>query len=301
MAVLNYAKQYQQTLDALFPYVLNFGALYNSPSNALFKWTGAKTIAIPTITTTGRKDADRDTIGTPARHFDNNWEEKTLNNMRYWDTLVHPMDIDQTNMATSIGNITQIYNEQQKFPEMDAYCVSKVYSLWTAKSKTASTTVLTADNVLTEFDAMMQRMDEARVPVAGRILYVTPGIKTLLKNASQVTRQVMVDGMAGNSGAINRIVNRLDEVQIVSVPSDLMKTVYNFTSGWVAGAGAAQINMFLIHPIAVMTPHVYSFSSLDEPTAKTQGKYYYYEESYEDVFILDNKVNAIDFNITAAS
>lgn len=299
MAVLNYAKQYQQTLDKVFPYVLNFGALYNSPSNSLFKWSGAKTILIPTITTTGRKDADRDTIGTPARHFDNAWEEKTLTNMRYWDTLVHPMDIDQTNMVASIGNITQVYNEQQKFPEMDAYTVSKVYSLWTGKSKTASTTVLTEANILDEFDAMMVKMDEARVPVQGRILYVTPTIKKLIKNASQVTRQITVDG--SNNGVIQRNVSRIDEVEIIAVSSDLMKTVYDFTSGWAAGAGAGQINMFLIHPLAVITPHTYSFASLDEPTAKTQGKYYYYEESFEDVFILDNKVSAIDFNITAAS
>lgn len=296
MAVLNYAKNYQQALDTQFPHVLKFGDLYNSPSNSLYRWTGAKTIEIPTITTTGRKDADRDTIGTPARHFDNAWEEKTLTNMRYWDTLVHPMDIDQTNQVASIGNITRVYNEQQKFPEMDAYCVSKIYSLWTGKAKTASVVALTETNVLDELDKMMQKMDEENVP-DGRILYVTPAVNTLIKNASQVTRQITVDG--SNNGTIQRKVSRIDDVTIKQVSSKLMKTVYDFTSGWVAGAGAGQINMFLIHPMAVMTPHVYNFASLDEPTAKTQGKYYYYEESYEDVFLLDNKISAIDFNITA--
>ena len=298
MAVLNYATEYQQVLDQNFPYVLNFGALYNSPSNSLFKWTNAKTIEIPVISTTGRKDANRDTIGSLSRNFDNAWETKTLANQRYWDTLVHPMDINQTNMAASIPNITQVYNEQQKFPEMDAYLISKVYADWVAKGKVADPTVITETNILTVFDGLMQTMDEARVPVKGRILYVTPAIKTMLKHAQQINRQVMVDGMAGNAGAIDRSVNRLEEVQIISVPSDLMKTVYNFTSGWAAGVGAKQINMLLIHPIAVLTPHTYTFAALDEPTAKTQGKYYYYEESFEDVFILDSKVNAIAFNIT---
>ncbi|MDD7793689.1 capsid protein [Clostridium sp. 'White wine YQ'] len=299
MPVLNYATQYQEVLDQNFPYVLNFGALYNSPSNSLFKWTNSKTIEIPVISTTGRKDANRDTIGSPSRNFDNTWETKTLTNQRYWDTLVHPMDIDQTNMAASIPNITQVYNEQQKFPEMDAYLISKVYSEWISKGKTADTTVIDETNILTVFDNLMQKMDEARVPVRGRILYVTPTYKTMLKHATQVNRQVMVDGMAGNSGAINRTINRLEEVEIVSVPSDLMKTIYNFTSGWVAGVGAKQINMVLIHPLAVITPHTYTFAALDEPTAKTQGKYYYYEESFEDVFVLDSKVNAIEFVISA--
>ena len=38
------------------------------------KWTGAKTIEIPTISTTGRVDADRDTIGNAARNYNNAWE-----------------------------------------------------------------------------------------------------------------------------------------------------------------------------------------------------------------------------------
>ncbi|WP_236730867.1 hypothetical protein [Clostridioides difficile] len=35
----------------------------------------------------------------------------------------------------SIGNITKVYNEEQKFPEMDAYCISKIYADWTALGK----------------------------------------------------------------------------------------------------------------------------------------------------------------------
>ena len=30
----------------------------------------------------------------------------------------------------------------------------------------------------------------------------------------------------------------------------------------------------------------------------SEGKYVYYEESFEDVFVLENKSNAIQFNVT---
>lgn len=295
MAALNYATEYQQALSQNFPYVLNFGALYAAPNNGRYKFTNAKTIEIPVISTTGRKDANRDVIGTPARHFDNSWIPLTLENQRYWDTLVHPADIDQTNQVASIANITQVYNQEQKFPEMDAYTISKIYADWVAKSKVADTTVLSEANILAKFDELMQKMDEARVPVQGRILYVTPVIKTMLKNASAITRQITTDG--SNDGVIKRTVNRLDEVEIVSVTSDLMKTSYDFTAGWVAGVGAKQIFMCLIHPLAVITPVSYSSAALDGPKAITQNKYYYYEESFEDVFILPNKQNAIEFVI----
>ena len=179
---------------------------------------------------------------------------------------------------------------------MDAYTVSKIYADWKAQSKTASTTVLTEDNVLAEFDALMEKMDEARVPATGRILYVTPAINTLIKNAKQITRTINVES-AGST--INRKVSRIDEVEIIAVPSTLMKTAYNFTTGWVAGGGAKQIHMFLVHPVAVITPVSYQFAQLDEPSAKTEGKYYYYEESFEDVFILNKKADAIQFVVEA--
>ena len=77
---------------------------------------------------------------------------------------------------------------------MDAYTISKIYYDWTTDvaastghdayvGKTADTTALTVDNVLGVFDELMLNMDNARVPVSGRILYVTNEVKTLLKNA----------------------------------------------------------------------------------------------------------------------
>lgn len=296
MAALNYAKEYSNVLAQAYPYTLNFGDLYATPNNGRYRWTGSKTIEIPTISTTGRVDSNRDTITAAQRNYDNAWEPKVLTNQRKWSTLVHPADIDQTNHVASIGNITQVYNEEQKFPEMDAYCISKIYADWTALGNTADTTVITTANVLEIFDMMMEKMTEARVPENGRILYVTPVINTLIKNAKEIQRTVNIkDG--GTS--LNRQTTDIDSVKIVKVPSDLMKTLYDFTTGWKAGAGAKQIFMSLVHPSAVITPVSYQFATLDEPRAVTEGKYLYFEESFEDVFILNKKADAVQFVVEA--
>ena len=311
MAKLNYATEYQRALEQAFPYVLYYGALYSTPNNGRFRWINSKTIEIPSITTTGRTNADRDSISTAQRNYNNAWETKTLTNERKWSTLVHPKDIDQTNMAASITNITRVFNEEHKFPEMDAYTISKIYYDWTTSvvgdaahgaytGKTASTAAVTnGAEVLAEFDALMLKMDEARVPKAGRILYCTNSIKSLLKNASSIDRSW--DVQTSDTG-INRVVESLDGVQIIPVPTELMKTKYDFsdTNGWKVDGTAKQINMMLINPLAVITPVSYTFSDLQEPTALTEGKYYYYEESFEDVFILNKKADAIQFNITSA-
>ena len=296
MAAINYATQYSNALAQAYPYVLNFGALYATPNNGRYRWINAKTIEIPNLTVGGRVDANRDNIAQAVRNYDNAWEPKTLRNQRKWSTLVHPADIDQTNQVASIQNITQVMNEEQKFPEMDAYCVSTIYGAWTALGKTADTTALTVANVLAVFDALMLNMDNARVPANGRILYCTNEVKTMLKNATGLTRQFDVK----NGGTrIDRTVSRIEEVEVIGVPATLMKTAYDFESGWAVDDDAAQINMFLVHPTAVITPVSYQFAQLDAPSAMTQGKYFYYEESFEDVFILNNHADGIQFNITA--
>ena len=294
MAALNYATQYAQALAQAYPYVLHFAALRSTENDTRYKWTGANTIQIPTLKTTGRVDGDRDTIGTAKRNYDNEWEAKMLANHRKWSTLVHPMDIDETNQVASISNITKVFNEEQKFPEMDAYLVSKVYADWTAAGGKADTTAITVENALTVFDSYMEAMDEANVPATGRILYVTPTMKGIFQRAKEMSRFIQ-----NGESAINRAVRSLDDVQLEAVPSVLMKTAYDFTEGYKAGVGAKQINMMLIHPSAVITPEKYSFAQLDAPSAGSEGKYIYFEESYDDVFILHKRKAAIMFNTEA--
>lgn len=303
MPPINYAASYARELAQAYPYVLNFGALYATPNNGRYRMgEDGKTIYIPNLSTNGRVAADRDTIAAAARNYDNAWEPKTLSNQRKWSTLVHPKDIDQTNEAASIANITQTFNNEQKFPEMDAYCISQLFKLWhTSDSGTGyvgkepETEELSATNVLAVFDKMMLNMDNARVPANGRILYCTNEVKTMLKQATGLTRSF--DVQSGNTD-VKRIVNRLDEVEVIGVPATLMKTAYDFTLGWAPKSNASQVNMLLVHPSAVITPVSYQFSQLDAPSAVTQGKYLYYEESFEDVFILNKKADALQFHVT---
>lgn len=298
-AAINYAEAYQRALEQEFPYVLYFGALFSTPNNGRYQWVNSNTIKVPTISTSGRVDGDRDTIGTRARHYNTEWATLALENHRSWQTLVHPRDIDETNQVASIANITRVYNDEQKFPEMNAYLISKLYADWVDSGKSADTTALTSENVLEVFDQMMVDMDNARVPRAGRILYVTPDVRAIIKEAQQIYRHYNVQT---NGMALNRGVSSIDEVEIPeSVPKDMMKTVYDFTEGWAVGDGAAQVNMWLIHPQAVITPVSYEFAQLDPPSAGSQGKWEYFEESFEDAFILPHKTNAMNFNITASA
>ena len=299
MAAVNYAEAYERALAQAYPNVLNFGELYNVANNRTYKFVDAKTIHIPSISVTGRKNVNRDSIdGVFQRNVDNDWETKTLTFYREWSTSIDPADVMDTNMVLTIQNATQVFNETQKFPEKDAYTISKIYADWVAEGKTADTTALNVDNVLAVFDKLMEQMDEALVPAQGRLLYVTPAVKTLLKQASNIGLSRSVQN---GENTINRVVDRLDEIKLISVPSFLMKTAYTFTTGFEPSDSAKQINLFLVHPSAILTPSKYAFVGMEAPAAGTKGDYIYYEKEYSDVFILNNRTGAIAFNISDAT
>ena len=299
MAAVNYAEAYERALAQAYPNVLNFGELYNVANNRVYKFVDAKTIHIPSISVTGRKNVNRDAIdGQFQRNVDNEWETKTLTFYREWSTSLDPADVMDTNMVLTIQNATQVFNETQKFPEKDAYTISKIYADWVAEGKTADKTPLTVDNILNVFDQLMEAMDEALVPSQGRLLYVTPAVKTLLKSASQIG---LLRSVQSGANTINRVVDRLDEIKLITVPSFLMKTAYTFTTGFTPSATAKQVNLFLVHPSAILTPSKYAFVGMEAPAAGTKGDYIYYEKEYSDVFILNNRTGAIAFNITDGS
>ncbi len=294
---VNYAEQYSSALANAYPYVLNYGALWNTENSGKYRVVDAKTIKIPNLSTGGRVDGSRETISGFSRNFENDWETKTLSHHRMWQTLAHPKDIDETNQVASIQKLTKTMNETQKFPEMDAYLISRLYALRNEQEALTpiSNASLTKDNVLAKFDELMVEMDEALVPLQGRILYVDTYTKKLIDNAVELSF-VRTSGTKN----IDRTISRIDEVKIVSVPTKLIKTKYSFTNGWSAASDALQIKMFLVHPSCVLPVVSYEFAELAPPSAMSQGKYVYYEESFEDVFILNKKYKGIQMVVEAA-
>ena len=291
----NYATKYAQALAQQYPNVLHFGALFARNQEGDYNWTSNHTIEVPTVSVTGRVDGSRTSFMQRVQRHSNTWTPLTLRNHRVWSDFIHPRDIVETNEVLSIQNITRVMNEEQKFPEKDKYLISTLYSDWLATGRVPLTGSLTTANILTYFDMMMEQQTEKNVPAMGRILYIPPDVDTLLKGATAWYRNQNIAGTAPAS--IQRALTSIDSVSIEVVPSDHLQTVYDFTVGAVTGASAKRVLMFLVHPSCVITPENYDFAQLDPPSAGSQGKYEYFEESFEDVFLLPNKQYGADFLI----
>lgn len=289
---LNYAKEYGQALAQAYPYTLYFGALWSAVKPDV-KFLRNDTVILPSLSVKGRKNGDRDSIGSFGRNFNNAEEPKKLKTHRTWDTLIHPRDIDETNHVVTIQNITKVMNEEQKFPEMDAEMITALYKLKNEIETITEDDVLTLANVLTKFDALMDKMDEKRVPATGRILYADTPTKTLIDTAKEAARN-----LSAQDTAVARSLDRIGEVEVVGVPMSAMKSAYKFTDdGFEVAENAKNVKMILIHPSAVIPVIAYDFAQLGEPSSLSQGKWTYFEESFEDVFIYNKKHDAIQFYV----
>jgi len=295
---VNYAAEYSRALAQAYPYLSYFGAIWASPNSTLYRPGMGKTMYIPTLTTSGARAVNRDQItGTFNRNWNNELQAVELQMDREWDTLVDPMDIDETNLVATIANITRAFTEFQKVPEMDAFMASKLASFASAFGG-VSTTQLSAANILGEWDNALAYMVNQRVNRDRVIAYMTPATYKLLKQATGMTRFIEVTNGIRD---VDRNIARLDGVTVIEVPEDMMKTAYIFTEGWaVDTSNAQQINMLLVDPMAVAAPIKYETSMMSAPTAQSKGKYLYYERYYYGVFILNQRQAGVYANLGAA-
>lgn len=299
MAVYEYTEQFEQQLQQKYARELTSYDL--EQSNPQVKFINAQTIKLPNITVSGYKDHSRATMGFNTGTISNDWEPKKLSHDRDVEFAIDPMDIDETNLVLEMANIQNVFETEQAIPERDSYRYSKLYSeaeTYAANGAVIDTTVLTVENILDWFDTQMEKMDDNSVPTEGRILYVTPAINKLLKNAQGIDRSLNVNS---NNGVIDRRVYSLDDVTIKKVPSSRMKTKYDFTNGCVAAVDAKQINMILIHPSCQVTRNKYAYMKVFTPgtDSRTADKYVYQNRNFGDTFLIKNKACGIAINAQA--
>ena len=292
---INYADDYARTLANAYPYLSYFPELWAGPNNEKYKPVNGKTVMIPSMTVSGAKAVNRDSIdGKFNRNFNTEMQPVTMMMDREWDTLVDPMDIKETNQVATIANVTETFNQFQKVPEMDAYMASKLSS-YAQSFGTVDTTVLDKDTILETWDGYLAYMVNQRINRDRLVAYMTPDAYKLLKEAAGITR--FIDAGTGIRN-VDRNVGKLDGVLIREVPKDIMQTAFDFTVGWKVESGAKTINMLLVDPMAMIAPVVYEVAMMSAPTAQSKGKWLYYERYYYDVFALDKRRVGILANIT---
>lgn len=282
---INYAEVWSNKLRELYGQEAKSDLLFNS--NTDIQPRGGKTIKIPTLSVSGYKDHTRASLGFQQGNYSNDYEVKTLDHDRSIEFVIDPMDFDETDTVVSLANIQNRFERTQAIPELDCYTFSKLYTEAKRVGATIKTEALTKANILTEFDKNLEILEDKGIPMDRLVLFCTSQYKTLLKNAEGIQRTLDVK----NGGGIDRRVHSVDDIKnIITVPSDRLKTAFNFTDGCNADTNAKKIDYILIDPECQVSRVKYSYIHLFSPgsDSRTSDNYLYQNRRYNGTFAIDH-------------
>lgn len=290
---VNYVTRFESDLVQMYSREL----LTSEMTTEKVKFINANTVKIPFIELAGYKDHSRNG-GFNRQTVKNDFQTFVLKNDRDVEFFVDEMDVDESNLALAAANITSEFEKQQAIPETDCYRISKLYADMKDNSGTIDNTALTADNILSEIDKAMKAMTENNVPLEGRILYVTPTVEQLLKDAKDLQRFLNING--SNDGKVRRSIVDLDGVKIKPLLSSRMKTKYDFSDGCKAGVTAKQINFILFHPSSILACEKHKYIKLWPEGTHTSGDGLLYQNrKYNDLFLIPNRKDGVYINAEA--
>lgn len=269
MAV-NLATKYASKLDQLF----TAGSYTDRFVNKKYDFTGAKTVEVYTVTTVAPSAYDRTNTGD---RFGGNNELQdvitayTISNDKSFKIVIDAGNYEQGALAKKAGEVMRAEMEEQVIPMIDANRLAAAATGATAVSQAVTTTAGKEYNAVLDMSVFL---DEAKAPMAGRVLWVSPQFYNGIKK--QITTTINAQGY--NDKILGRgFVGELDGVPVVKVPSSY------FPSG---------TNAIMVHRDALLGVDQIKTTRIISDSELVDGKVLVGRFIY-DSFILNGKKNAV--------
>lgn len=267
---INLASRYSTKVDERF----KLKSLTEAGVNHEYEWTGVKSINVYSIPTVALGDYTR--TGT-ARYGVAAELQDTIQNMAVTKDRAFTFTIDRGNhieqeMIKNAGKALSRQTNEVIVPEVDAYRLTTMAAAAIANGGTA-TTAVTVSNAYSMFLNAGGYMSDNKVPITGRIAFVTPAFYSFLKQdnsfikSSEIGQKMLVTGQVGE----------VDGVRIIMVPSSYIP---------------ANTSFIMAHPSATVAANkLEDYKTHDNPPGINgwlcEGRIIY------DAFVLANKVKAL--------
>ena len=212
MPSVNLADKYSSQLDQVF----TAGSYTDAYVNRKYNFDGVKTVNVYTVTTVAPTNYSRSNTGD--RFGGNNELEDVvtsyqLGNDKSFKIVIDRGNYEQGALAKKAGEVMRAEMEEQVIPMIDANRLNKAAIGAAAASQYYAPT---ANDAYGDTLKMSAALDEAKAPVAGRVLWVTPAFYNAIKK--QITTNVLASGY--NDKLIGRgFVGELDGCPVVKVPT----------------------------------------------------------------------------------
>ena len=230
---INYAAIFNRILDEKF-YIMPRTAWMEN-TNPGIEWTGGREIKIPYMTMdglgtmSGYKAPDGDlTLG---------YETKQLQWYRGRNFAIGRYDVDETNMALTVGNALRVFLAQHVVPEVDRLRIAKLaqnalgYGL-TCVTQQASASITAANILGLILDDIAKIQDKIG---EGEQLYIqiSTKLKNLLEQSTQLTKYLNVKDFQIRSATLR--LEALNDQYLIGTPSSYMNSVVKVNDGSTSG------------------------------------------------------------------
>ena len=261
-------------------------------------YNGGKEVKLPTVSTTGLGDYDRDTGFANKGSVSIEYEPYTMTQDRATSFQLDAMDVKETNFVVNSATVIKDFQMRHVAPELDTYR----YATLAAKAKKANqseSVTLTVDNALSKFREHVDAIRDYTGQGMPLICTLPSAILRLIEDNKIFTKQFDVSDF--KQGELSLRVKVLDNVFFRVVPSERLWNKYIFNSGaseWgfkvdTAG-GAKEINWIICPkelPMAISrTDTLRVFDPLTNQDAHAWKIDY---RKYHDLWVLKNNTKTL--------
>lgn len=254
---------------------------------------GVNEVKIFKTSVVGLGTYDRST-GYPAGDVTASWETISLTASRGRAFSVDRMDNEES-LGMAFGTLAGEFIRTKVVPEVDAYRFAK-FGGWSGVSGTAAA-LANAAAVLAAVDVASASLDDAEVPLEGRLLFLASPMYRLLNQS--VTRQF------GNETSIQRKLKVLDDMTVIEVPQARFYDAITLNAGATPDAGGytstgTAMNFILMHPSArEQATKLATLKVFSPEENQLSDSWLFQYRLYHDAWVYDNKKAGIYVHKTA--
>lgn len=279
MATINLVTKFLPLVDEKFTTESKKTLLTNND----FDWTGAHSVKVYKVSTSGMNDYDRNAENTAnwsrfgaVGGLDAVTEEMVLKKDRSFTFAIDKLDSDETAQQLQAASALERQMREVVIPEVDSY----TYGIMCENAGIKPSAVaLTAENVCEEIFKGNTALDNAEVPETGRVLVVTPDTYLLMKRS----KEIFLETDIAEEMRLKGVIAMLDGAKVVKVPANRLPEGFGF---------------MIAHSSATVAPTKLEDYRIHSDPPGISGSLVEGRICY-DAFVLDNKKNAIYYQANA--
>ena len=300
---INYAAVFNRILDEKF-YILP-RTMWMENTNPSIVYEGGKEVKIPKLSTDG--------LGTmngyraPSGDMTLEWETKKLQWYRGRNLTIGRYDVDETNLALSVGNALKVFLNEKVIPEIDCLRIAALAQggLGYGTVKAQASNGITAANILDLLMADITTVQDKIGENEQLYIQISTTLKGLLERSSQLTKFLNVRDFSVRSA--NLKIEALNDQYLMGTPSGYMHSVFGLNDGETSGQTVggvtftnlgANINWIIAARPAVDAVARPQITKVIDPDTNQDGEYWKIMFSiYHGCWIMENKGNGILVNL----